>query len=194
MLRILGNGKMQGISKGIKGFILLSFLLAPIVCFAGRGCCSWHSGVAGCDGNVGKLVCNDGTYSPSCRCPLSNNFASNSNQVGGFDTTDGMANYCASSVTSDMNVCIAYMHGLGDGLMFGNQVFGKSGISINFTDKGRNATNGDLMRNFLSYINKNNRERQNYLATVMMRSMLEANTLTVSNKKISDKLLLLLSK
>jgi hypothetical protein len=31
-----------------------------------RGCCSWHGGVAGCSGS--SVVCNDGTYSPSCTC------------------------------------------------------------------------------------------------------------------------------
>lgn len=33
-----------------------------------RGCCSHHRGVDYCDSSVGRLVCNDGTYSPSCRC------------------------------------------------------------------------------------------------------------------------------
>ena len=33
-----------------------------------RGCCSWHGGVAGCDENSGRLRCNDGSLSPSCRC------------------------------------------------------------------------------------------------------------------------------
>lgn len=32
-----------------------------------RGCCSWHGGVSGC-GDNGRVICNDGTYSPSCRC------------------------------------------------------------------------------------------------------------------------------
>ncbi len=31
-----------------------------------QGCCSWHGGVQGCSG--GRLVCNDGTLSPSCTC------------------------------------------------------------------------------------------------------------------------------
>jgi hypothetical protein len=35
---------------------------------ARRGCCSWHDGVCGCDRNVGRLICCDGTYSPSCGC------------------------------------------------------------------------------------------------------------------------------
>lgn len=32
-----------------------------------RGCCSWHGGVAGCDAR-GRVTCNDGTTSPTCRC------------------------------------------------------------------------------------------------------------------------------
>ena len=32
-----------------------------------RGCCSWHNGVCGCSDN-GRIICCDGTYSPSCRC------------------------------------------------------------------------------------------------------------------------------
>lgn len=34
--------------------------------FAQRGCCSYHSGVCGCDN--GRKVCCDGTYSPTCTC------------------------------------------------------------------------------------------------------------------------------
>ncbi len=33
---------------------------------AKRGCCSWHKGVCGCENS--KVVCCDGTYSPSCGC------------------------------------------------------------------------------------------------------------------------------
>lgn len=32
----------------------------------GRGCCSWHGGQCGCTG--GRIVCCDGSYSPSCGC------------------------------------------------------------------------------------------------------------------------------
>jgi len=35
---------------------------------ARSGCCSWHGGVSYCDTSVGRYVCNDGTYSPSCGC------------------------------------------------------------------------------------------------------------------------------
>jgi len=30
------------------------------------GCCSWHGGVCGCEGN--RVVCCDGVVSPSCTC------------------------------------------------------------------------------------------------------------------------------
>lgn len=33
---------------------------------AKSGCCSWHNGVCGCQN--GRLVCCDGSYSPTCRC------------------------------------------------------------------------------------------------------------------------------
>ncbi len=42
--------------------------MIPYKVDAGSGCCSWRGGQAYCDTNVGKWVCNDGTYSPSCNC------------------------------------------------------------------------------------------------------------------------------
>lgn len=39
--------------------------------YAQKGCCSWHGGVSFCDANVGRLICRDGSYSPSCRCKKS---------------------------------------------------------------------------------------------------------------------------
>lgn len=47
--------------------ILIFFVTTPIL--AQRGCCSWHGGVSGCDSNTGKLLCSDGTDSPTCACP-----------------------------------------------------------------------------------------------------------------------------
>src|SRR5206468_9810247 len=35
-----------------------------------QGCCSWHHGIFGCDYEVNRIVCNDGEFSPTCRCPL----------------------------------------------------------------------------------------------------------------------------
>jgi len=34
-----------------------------------RGCCSWHGGVVGC-GTNGRVMCRDGTYSPTCTCAI----------------------------------------------------------------------------------------------------------------------------
>lgn len=48
--------------------IIATILLIPFRVYAGRGCCSWHGGQDYCDNNVGKWVCKDGTYSPSCTC------------------------------------------------------------------------------------------------------------------------------
>ena len=31
-----------------------------------RGCCSWHGGVCGCEN--GRVLCCDGTLSPTCTC------------------------------------------------------------------------------------------------------------------------------
>jgi hypothetical protein len=35
---------------------------------ARRGCCSWHGGVCGCDSSLNRIICCDGTLSPSCTC------------------------------------------------------------------------------------------------------------------------------
>ena len=40
----------------------------PSYSLAGSGCCSWHGGQSYCDSSVGRWVCADGTYSPSCGC------------------------------------------------------------------------------------------------------------------------------
>jgi len=33
-----------------------------------QGCCSWHGGVCGCDYSTCRVICCDGTLSPSCTC------------------------------------------------------------------------------------------------------------------------------
>jgi len=38
------------------------------LCDSARGCCSHHDGVAYCDKKVRRYMCNDGQYSPECRC------------------------------------------------------------------------------------------------------------------------------
>lgn len=50
---------------------LIAVFLYPQAISARSGCCSWHSGVCGCDSSVGRQVCCDGTYSPSCTCNYS---------------------------------------------------------------------------------------------------------------------------
>lgn len=40
--------------------------------FAQRGCCSWHGGVCGCYG--WRVVCCDGTLSPTCTCNQPDHF------------------------------------------------------------------------------------------------------------------------
>lgn len=53
----------------VVAFLLpFSFLASPFSAYAKRGCCSWHGGVCGCDTSVGRQICCDGTYSPSCVC------------------------------------------------------------------------------------------------------------------------------
>ncbi len=49
-------------------FISIFFLTFSFPTYAERGCCSWHGGVCGCDTSVGRQICCDGTYSPSCTC------------------------------------------------------------------------------------------------------------------------------
>jgi hypothetical protein len=46
--------------------LLSSFSLQGPPVLAGRGCCSDHGGISGCEG--AKLRCNDGTLSPTCPC------------------------------------------------------------------------------------------------------------------------------
>ena len=55
--------------KTVFGLVLgLLLFVFPGFVLAGRGCCSWHGGQSYCDTNMGRWVCNDGTYSPSCGC------------------------------------------------------------------------------------------------------------------------------
>lgn len=49
-------------------FVFALFNLFASNLHAQRGCCSWHGGIDYCDMSVGRYVCMDGTYSPSCGC------------------------------------------------------------------------------------------------------------------------------
>jgi hypothetical protein len=58
----------------VKKLLLFSIIAILAIFFmssnalARSGCCSWHDGVCGCDTSVGRQVCCDGTYSPTCTC------------------------------------------------------------------------------------------------------------------------------
>ncbi len=56
----------------IKVFLIIFIMIITFTIsntpYAKRGCCSWHGGVASCDTNLGRQICRDGTYSPSCTC------------------------------------------------------------------------------------------------------------------------------
>lgn len=60
---------MKTILFRIFAFLIVFSLLTKSV-NAQPGCCSWHGGVSGCDTDVGRKVCRDGTYSPTCICDL----------------------------------------------------------------------------------------------------------------------------
>jgi len=58
----------------MKKFIIIFFFAIAFIAiflsstaYAGRGCCSWHGGEAGCSSS-GRTICADGTLSPSCTC------------------------------------------------------------------------------------------------------------------------------
>lgn len=50
-----------------KAFFFVLILIIPQFVFAQRGCCSSNGGVWGCSYN-GVVICNNGKYSPTCRC------------------------------------------------------------------------------------------------------------------------------
>lgn len=54
--------------KLLVAVIALLIISWPSFSDAGQGCCSYHGGQSYCDTSVGRWVCSDGTYSPSCGC------------------------------------------------------------------------------------------------------------------------------
>lgn len=66
-------------------FLIILVFSIPIVVYAGRGCCSHHGGQDYCDKEVGKWVCEDGTYSPSCTCAKTTNNNSKADFIVGSD-------------------------------------------------------------------------------------------------------------
>lgn len=69
----------------------------PLKVNATRGCCSHHGGVSGCSSS-GRLVCNDGTLSPSCTCTPTVTYT--------YGCTDKNASNYNSSANRDDGSCI----------------------------------------------------------------------------------------
>ena len=70
------ENRTEMIGKIVAGTLIVAGVAALVVLAAAggggspssnQGCCSWHGGVAGC--HNGRIVCNDGNYSPGCTCP-----------------------------------------------------------------------------------------------------------------------------
>ena len=80
--------------KGI--IIVLCILFVALTAYARRGCCSWHGGVARCDAQVGRLVCRDGTFSPSCLCPKAVTSSIVTRSTIDVDTLKGFQQACVS--------------------------------------------------------------------------------------------------
>ena len=74
----------------------------PLKVSATRGCCSHHDGVSGCSSS-GRLVCNDGTLSPSCTCTPTVTYT--------YGCTDETAKNYNSSANKDNGTCEYYVLG-----------------------------------------------------------------------------------
>lgn len=74
VVRLEGNMTWSRMSAALLGVITVLVLVPAPAAFQpadaadadGRGCCSWHKGVCGCEN--GRTACCDGTLSPSCTC------------------------------------------------------------------------------------------------------------------------------
>ena len=110
-------------------FALVLLISMPLKIYAGRGCCSWHGGVAGCTSR-GRTICADGTLSPSCTCTPptiygctdmnAKNYNSNANTNDGSCmyytygcTNPNAKNYNPNADKSDYS-CIYYKMGCTD--------------------------------------------------------------------------------
>lgn len=74
-------------------FLIISLLFIDMsITHASRGCCSHHGGQDYCDTAVGKWVCKDGTYSPTCACKNLKNNNSNSNNTNNVNKNTYVSN------------------------------------------------------------------------------------------------------
>lgn len=88
--------------KKTKLILACFILLMPLKVSATRGCCSHHGGVSGCSSS-GRLVCNDGTLSPSCTCTPTVTYT--------YGCTDETAKNYNSSANKDNGTCEYYVLG-----------------------------------------------------------------------------------
>ena len=121
--------------------ILLLFIFIDSV-DAQKGCCSWHGGVSGCSSS-GRIICNDGSYSPSCTCTptynygcmdqSANNYNSNANKDDGSCTYDVYG--CLNSNATNYN----YNANKSDGSCLFEKIVTEE-VEINYTSDYRENT------------------------------------------------------
>lgn len=90
------------VEKKIKLILLCIIILIPLKVSATKGCCSHHGGVSGCSSS-GRLVCNDGTLSPSCTCTPTVTYT--------YGCTDKTAKNYNPSANKDDGTCEYYVLG-----------------------------------------------------------------------------------
>lgn len=76
--------------------IVLMFILMFDVVYAKRGCCSHHGGVSGCSSG-GRIICKDGSHSPSCTCTPTKKIV--------YGCTDSKATNYNKNANSNDNSC-----------------------------------------------------------------------------------------
>ena len=119
-------------NKKTKNKLLVLMLLLAIVpnrIYAGRGCCSSHGGVVGCNKD-GRSICADDSLSPTCTCtpPViygctdssAKNYDINANTNDGscqyyvYGCTDKMAKNYNPEAEKDDGSCQQYIYGCTD--------------------------------------------------------------------------------